>query len=165
MQHANPHAFDVESVSEADGLGNRARTVLCGRGYRPWLAPVVNRKTAGNSPKICRAGSNNPEYACGNVAASTITKAIAPVLRDRRKVNRRPINRVAKFHTGVGALPRDCMITDISDNGARLYCEAEMPEQFTLFLIGDGPDVRQECRVVWRLGGELGVEFTRRVPR
>jgi hypothetical protein len=165
MQHANPRDHQAESVSEAAGDVNSPAAVLCARGYRPWLASVVNRKTAMNSHKICRGRSNNPEYACGNVAASIITKAIAPVLRDRRKVNRRPINRVAKFHTGVGALPRDCMITDISDNGARLYCEAEMPEQFTLFLIGDGPDVRQECRVVWRLGGELGVEFTRRVPR
>jgi hypothetical protein len=88
-----------------------------------------------------------------------------PVLKDRRQSLRRPINRVAKFHSGIGALPRDCIVTDISDRGARLYSELDLPERFTLSLSGDGVDVRQECRVVWRLGGELGVEFTDRRSR
>lgn len=87
------------------------------------------------------------------------------MLKDRRQSKRRTINRVAKFHSGIGALPRDCMVTDISEHGARLYSEAEMPEQFTLSLSGDGCDTRQECRVVWRLGGEIGVEFTGRRTR
>jgi hypothetical protein len=56
-------------------------------------------------------------------------------------------------------------VTDISDRGARLYSELDLPERFTLSLSGDGVDVRQECRVVWRLGGELGVEFTDRRSR
>jgi len=51
------------------------------------------------------------------------------------------------------------MVTDISDAGARLYSEIEMPPTFTLSVFGDGVQVRRECRVVWRLGGELGVEF------
>jgi hypothetical protein len=75
------------------------------------------------------------------------------------------INRVAKFHSGVGSLPRDCMVTDISERGARLYCEVEMPDQFTLMLSGAGEQSMRECRVVWRLGGELGVEFTDRAAR
>jgi hypothetical protein len=87
------------------------------------------------------------------------------VLTDRRQSPRRTINRVAKFHSGVGALPRDCMVTDISERGARLYSEIEIPEQFTLSLSGEGFDLRQECRVVWRLGGEIGVEFTGRRRR
>jgi hypothetical protein len=53
------------------------------------------------------------------------------------------------------------MITDISDNGARLYCDSDMPDTFLLSLSGEGIDTRRECRVVWRLGGELGVEFVR----
>ena len=82
------------------------------------------------------------------------------VINERRRFARRIINRVAKYHSGVGSLPRECMITDISDRGARLYSEAEVPETFTLSLSGEGVDTRQECRVVWRLGGEIGVEFT-----
>lgn len=51
------------------------------------------------------------------------------------------------------------MITDISERGARLYSEVDMPETFTLSMTGEGEHMRRECRVVWRLGGELGVEF------
>jgi len=81
------------------------------------------------------------------------------VFTDRRKKARRQVNRVAQFYGELGQLPRSCMITDISDNGARLFCEADMPPQFILAVSGEGIDLRRECRVVWRLGGELGVEF------
>ena len=78
---------------------------------------------------------------------------------EKRKFRRRSINRVAKFVTELGGLPRDCIITDISAGGARLFTEAaNIPEQFRLLIDGDTP-VREECRVVWRLGGELGVAF------
>ena len=89
-------------------------------------------------------------------------REVFAVLKDRRQTPRRVINRIAKFHAGAGALPRDCMVTDISEKGARLFSEVEMPEQFTLSLSGEGNSIRHECRVVWRLGGELGVEFIRR---
>jgi hypothetical protein len=106
---------------------------------------------------------NTVEARCREIACPPFR--LPAVLKDRRRFARRPINRIAKFHAGVGSLPRDCMVTDISENGARLYCELEVPEQFTLLLNADGEDIRQDCRVVWRLGGELGVEFTRRSPR
>lgn len=80
-------------------------------------------------------------------------------VKERRRFERRAINRVAQFHSGPGALPRTCMITDISDTGARLYCDTEMPDTFLLAVSGEGIDARKECRVVWRLGGELGVRF------
>jgi len=81
---------------------------------------------------------------------------------DRRKTPRRAINRVAQYFTGAGSLPRNCFITDISDTGARLYSEADMPDAFLLSVFDDGGEMRRECRVVWRLGGELGVEFAGR---
>lgn len=87
------------------------------------------------------------------------------VLNDRRQTRRRVINRVAKFQNGLGSLPRDCLVTDLSDRGARLYSEVDMPETFTLSMTGEGEHMRRECRVVWRLGGELGVEFIDRGPR
>ncbi|MFA6266555.1 MAG: PilZ domain-containing protein [Pseudolabrys sp.] len=82
------------------------------------------------------------------------------LLKDRRKMPRRVINRVAQFHTGAGTLPRHCTITDISDTGARLYSDIDMPDAFLLSVSGDGVVAHRECRVVWRLGGELGVKFT-----
>lgn len=84
---------------------------------------------------------------------------------ERRKVPRRAINRVAQFNSDVGSLPRSCMITDISEGGARLYSETDLPQKFTLSVSGDGGGTRRDCRVVWRLGGEFGVEFTDRAGR
>ena len=63
---------------------------------------------------------------------------------------------MGKILGGAGALPRDCWISDVSDGGARLHSEADVPDEFALML----PDgVRRECRVVWRLGPEAGVAF------
>ncbi len=78
---------------------------------------------------------------------------------ERRKTPRHRVNRVAYFYTEVGELPRACMVTNVSEAGARLYSEFDMPPQFILTLSGEGIKVQHECRVVWRLGGELGVEF------
>ena len=84
------------------------------------------------------------------------------MFKERRKNARRSINRVAQFQSEVSPLPRTCTITDISEAGARLFSDIEMPPVFTLSVSGEGVNVRRECRVVWRLGGELGVEFTDR---
>ena len=97
--------------------------------------------------------------------ASSIRKSLDPVFAERRKIARRVINRVAQFHTDDGPLPRSCMITDISEGGARLYSETDMPDSFTLSVSGDGGEARRGCRTVWRLGRELGVEFTDRARR
>jgi hypothetical protein len=80
---------------------------------------------------------------------------------ERRHHRRYIINRIAKFQTDSGALPRDCMITDISKQGARLFADgSEVPDQFVLLISGEGENgSRRECRVVWRLGGEIGVTF------
>ena len=80
-------------------------------------------------------------------------------------MQRRAINRVAQFHCEISPLPRGVMLTDISEGGARLYTEIEMPPTFTLSVSGDGMSLQRKCRVVWQLGGELGVEFIDRVRR
>jgi hypothetical protein len=79
--------------------------------------------------------------------------------KERRSLARRVINRVAQYHSGLGALPRTCMVTDISAGGARLYSETDLPDVFTLTVVAEGAEMRHECRVVWRLGGEVGVTF------
>jgi hypothetical protein len=81
------------------------------------------------------------------------------MLGDRRKHRRYTINRIAKFRSDIGSLPRDCMISDISKDGARLFVEGtDVPDQFHLMISGD-EGTHHECRVVWRLGGEVGVAF------
>lgn len=87
------------------------------------------------------------------------------MLDDRRRHRRHTINRIAKFQTDCGALPRDCMITDMSKQGARLFAiGADLPDQFQLLISGEKGS-RRECRVVWRLGGEIGVVFAGPEPR
>jgi hypothetical protein len=81
------------------------------------------------------------------------------MLIDRRKHPRMAISRVAKFQADSGTLPRDCLITDISPGGARLFAEGvEVPDRFVLSITGER-EIRRECRIVWRLGGEIGVAF------
>ena len=81
---------------------------------------------------------------------------------DRRRSERHNTRGLAKIQTGAGSLPRDCWISDISDGGVRLHSERmDVPDEFTLVL--PGIERRRECRVVWRLGHEIGAEFTDRV--
>ncbi len=51
-----------------------------------------------------------------------------------------------------------CQVRDISEDGARLKCDAplEWPERVTI-AIGDQPS--RECEVVWSLNTLLGVKF------
>ncbi len=52
-----------------------------------------------------------------------------------------------------------CVVRDISEDGARLKCDAphEWPERVTLTIADRAP---RECEVVWSLNTLLGVKFT-----
>lgn len=54
-----------------------------------------------------------------------------------------------------------CVLSDISETGARvkLESEAELPEQFVLLFTPSGSS-RRLCRVAWRNGMAVGVAFT-----
>ena len=90
----------------------------------------------------------------------------SPKSDDRRRSQRRLINRMAKIRFGNGALPRDCLITDISTGGVRLHVEGyDVPNDFVLVLSGE--NLAKECnyQVVWRLGHEIGARFVGLVRR
>jgi len=56
-------------------------------------------------------------------------------------------------------LPRDCVITDISDGGVKVVAEhLEPPPEFTLIFSTGSP---KQCRLVWQIGCEFGAEFVR----
>jgi hypothetical protein len=79
------------------------------------------------------------------------------MLKDRRQNQRLTLQGGAKIQCGAGALPRDCRITDVSDGGARLHVEGfEVPQNFILWL---SLTEARECKVAWRLGHEVGVQF------
>jgi hypothetical protein len=79
---------------------------------------------------------------------------------NRRRSERFAYHGRAKIHFGVGTLPRDCTVIDISDGGARVIAEnLEVPELFTIvFAAGES----RECRLTWRIGCEFGAEFVDR---
>jgi hypothetical protein len=79
--------------------------------------------------------------------------------QERRGARRHALDRFAKLQVP-GSLPRDCLIVDISDSGIRIHAEhLDVPDEF-LILISAARQERRECRVVWRLGFEVGAEFT-----
>jgi hypothetical protein len=95
-------------------------------------------------------------------------RAAAPLPHDERRLSRRRLlNRVAKIRPGSGALPRDCLITDISDGGVRLHVEGfDVPEEFVLLLSGDDIKSKERAyKVVWRSGYEIGAKFLGDVRR
>ena len=76
---------------------------------------------------------------------------------NRRRAERRLCRTLAKIQVGNGSLPRDCVITDISEGGVKVVAEhLELPPEFTLIFSTGSP---RQCRLVWRIGCEFGAEF------
>lgn len=83
-------------------------------------------------------------------------------MQEKRKSKRELIGRHAKLQLPGTSLPRDCLITDISEGGVRLHVEGvDVPEQFAVLLsMGDGKPKLRHCRRVWTLGQKVGAKFT-----
>lgn len=81
---------------------------------------------------------------------------------DKRKTQRKPL-RYSAWITGEGVERIGCVLTDISDSGARIEVEnAEtVPDHFTLMFTANGGP-RRLCKVAWREKGIVGVHFDRR---
>jgi hypothetical protein len=60
-----------------------------------------------------------------------------------------------------GASTLDCVIRNISEEGAKLQLSggAAIPIEFSLLIIEK--DVTRQARIIWRRGEEIGVEFLR----
>jgi hypothetical protein len=56
--------------------------------------------------------------------------------------------------------PSKCLVRDVTAKGALLIVppELEVPEQFELLIRGRGE--KRQCRVIWRDGVGLGVQFS-----
>jgi hypothetical protein len=77
-----------------------------------------------------------------------------------RKKPRRQFRYRAKILTSEKGTPRYCSISDISEIGARIVLarDEELPPRFLLLLSSQG-GARRVCRLVWRKGLTVGVEF------
>ena len=82
------------------------------------------------------------------------------MFKERRNSARHGFNRYARIQVEMSGPTRDCLIVNMSEEGVRLHSEAvEMPNEFTL-VIAESAQPRRTCRVVWRLGCEVGATFT-----
>lgn len=92
-----------------------------------------------------------------------MTNPIQLGIADRRKSQRRAISQVVKLELDDGT-PADhhaLLVTDISDGGVRLFAQdVILPKTFSLVFPETG--VRRECRTVWRIGPEIGLQFIER---
>jgi hypothetical protein len=98
-------------------------------------------------------GSYNPDAFKGGNFAMSVTE-------QPRRYLRKPFDHTGGIDLCNGTPQQECSIVDISTGGARIrVSHAErVPERFSLHLSYNGA-VGRPCRVVWRTGRELGVEF------
>jgi hypothetical protein len=80
--------------------------------------------------------------------------------KELRKKPRRQFHYQAKILISADWPPLPCAIADVSQSGARIVLEsdAELPPEFLLLLSAQG-GARRICRLVWRDGPNIGVEF------
>jgi len=78
-----------------------------------------------------------------------------------RKKPRQPFHYSAKILIDGTTPAQTCTIADVSQTGARIVLEAdnELPDRFVLLFTHNGTP-RRRCRLVWRDGTTLGVEFS-----
>jgi len=84
------------------------------------------------------------------------------MVRERRKSFRVEWNSPATIYDG--GVARPCILSNFSNAGAKItgIIPATVPDEFTLRITPHGR--KRKCRVLWRYGEALGVEFTDRVP-
>src|SRR4051812_16198001 len=83
-----------------------------------------------------------------------------PLSLERRRTPRRTVRRTDHIRIA-GSPPRDCLVTDISDGGVRLFAAGfEVPDRFGLLLLDfEGRTTLRDCQVVWRHEFNLGAKF------
>jgi hypothetical protein len=77
---------------------------------------------------------------------------------ERRQYTRYQANIPAKIDPGCGSVLQECVLTNISQGGARITIEApeKLPDQFVVVL---APSVHRDCKIIWRSDSQVGIEF------
>lgn len=96
---------------------------------------------------------------------SSTSRAAAPQVslpdilgKERRRSVRRPVSRLVSIEPSPNVPGYEGLVTDISKGGARIYVrESALPDRFAIIFLDTRE--RRECRLVWRIGPECGVEF------
>jgi hypothetical protein len=79
-----------------------------------------------------------------------------------RRHKRQAVEYTAWIMLEPGQPPYRCILLDVSEGGAKIRIDEQLtpPGEFTLLLSARGKS-RRMCRVIWRNGSALGVEFVR----
>ena len=82
----------------------------------------------------------------------------AAMVAEKRKHIRRKIVTRATFAANEHSARVDCLVTDMSQTGARIFAKTkqEMPKNFLLFL---ATRVMRRCATIWQKDREAGVHF------
>jgi PilZ domain len=83
-----------------------------------------------------------------------------PRTQELRKYKRREVHYPVWIVVDPRQPPRQCMLLNVSQGGAKIEIDEQLepPQQFTLLLTHRGLSTRP-CRLVWRNGTNMGVEF------
>ena len=98
------------------------------------------------------------------VDGAQMTTSLEIAVTDRRRSPRRAVSQVVRLELDNGAPANHpgLLVVDISDGGARLFAQnVDIPNRFALVFEESG--IRRECRRVWQIGPEAGVEFVDQV--
>jgi hypothetical protein len=82
-------------------------------------------------------------------------------MQQDRRHERKPFAHSAQVTLGDGSSPQPCEILDISDGGAKIRlmkCEVQELPEMVFLLLANGK-VRRSCKVAWRFGLDVGVQF------
>lgn len=84
---------------------------------------------------------------------------------EKRRSQRQSLKYPARIDIGDGSPPRSCLLTDVSVSGARVVVEGadELPDQFALLIAPEHGTLRR-CKVAWRDGNQLGLQFLKHRP-
>jgi hypothetical protein len=90
-----------------------------------------------------------------------VAKAFGKVA-ELRKHRRQPLHYPAWLVLAADQPPYKVMLSDVSQAGAKISIAGhlEIPNEFLLLLSDKSPS-RRRCRVAWREGTHVGVEFQR----
>lgn len=81
---------------------------------------------------------------------------------EKRRSPRKALRYPGELDVGDGSALRKCLLSDISDTGARVMIEKpdEVPD-LVMLLLGHERGARRRCRIVWREPKQLGLEFVK----
>lgn len=139
----------------------RSKLVADPRQLRQFDAPPTTDRYRGH----CMLSISVAERARGAIVPKTPTTGAAlqplhaPTQRERRSEPRHRVVRTATIAQPAGQSAMPCVVLDISGSGAKLavHRDVEVPGLFELTIDREGVVV--SCRVAWRKGSLIGVQF------